>query len=176
MPNNIQANAEVIISSALNGIGGNPYVGVPLILPTILPINLIQRTPGIWPPVVRIIVLPPAHDEYLIISRSYVVQFVFKRVEGDIYTLTINGMPVVELEGMLFAAVEQAPQEWVIKYRELQDAYTITKRLDAPEEIGWIAPTNEGNPQLRVGPLNDTPTAPPGQYPLEQLYRFQFPL
>ncbi|KIO12280.1 hypothetical protein M404DRAFT_994196 [Pisolithus tinctorius Marx 270] len=153
MPNNIQANAEVIISSALNGIGGNPYVGVPLILPTILPINLIQRTPGIRPPV-----------------------FVFKRVEGDIYTLTINGMPVVELEGMLFAAVEQAPQEWVIKYRELQDAYTITKRLDAPEEIGWIAPTNEGNPQLRVGPLNDTPTAPPGQYPLEQLYRFQFPL
>ncbi|KAI5999757.1 hypothetical protein F5J12DRAFT_846586 [Pisolithus orientalis] len=175
MLNNIQADAEVIISSALNGIGGNPYVGISLNLPTILPVNLIPRIPGVQPPVVCIIVPPSAHDEYLIISHSYVVQFVIKRVEGDIYTLTTNGMQVIELEGRVFAAVEHAPQEWVIKYRELQDAYTITKRLPVPEEIGWIAPIDGENAQIRVGPLNDTPTAPPGQYPLEELYKFQFP-
>ncbi|KAI6146335.1 hypothetical protein BKA82DRAFT_994197 [Pisolithus tinctorius] len=152
MPNNIQADAEVIISSALNGIGGNPYIGISLNLPTILPVNLIPRIPGVQPPV-----------------------FVIKRVEGDIYTLTINGMQVIELEGRVFAAVEHAPQEWVIKYRELQDAYTITKRLPIPEEIGWIAPIDGENAQIRVGPLNTTPTAPPGQYPLEELYKFQFP-
>ncbi|KAI6152648.1 hypothetical protein BKA82DRAFT_4112994 [Pisolithus tinctorius] len=117
MPNNIQADAQVIISSALNGIGGNPYVGVSLILPTILPVNLIPRTPGVQPPV-----------------------FVFKRVEGNIYTITTNGMQVIELEGRLVAGAGQTPEEWI-----------------------------------RVGPLNTTPTAPPGQYPLEELFKFQFP-
>ncbi|KIO12284.1 hypothetical protein M404DRAFT_751139 [Pisolithus tinctorius Marx 270] len=124
MPNNIQADAQVIISSALNGIGGNPYVGVSLILPTILPVNLIPRTPGVQPPVVRIIVPPSTHDEYSIISLSSFVQFVFKRVEGNIYTITTNGMQVIELEGRLVAGAGQTPEEWVIKYRELQDAYT----------------------------------------------------
>ncbi|KIK18167.1 hypothetical protein PISMIDRAFT_684463 [Pisolithus microcarpus 441] len=33
----------------------------------------------------------------------------------------------------------------------------ITKRLDGPEEIGWIAPTNNGNPQILVGPIGQGP-------------------
>ncbi|KAI6146333.1 hypothetical protein BKA82DRAFT_20110 [Pisolithus tinctorius] len=175
MPSNIQVNAPVVISSALDGPGGSPYVSIPNIQPTIIPINLIQRDPSFQPLVVRIAVPSSAHDEYLIISLSYFVQFVFKRVEDHVYTLTTNGKQVVDVEGKLFAMAGGPVQEWVIKYRELQNAYTITKRLDTPEEIGWIAPTYGGDPQIRVGPLNDTPTAPPGQYPLEQLYRFQLP-
>lgn len=101
MPNNLKADAEVIISSAL---GGNPYVGVPRILPTILPVNLIERESGVQP--------------------LYLVQFVFRRVGDDIYTLTINGLQVVELEGKLFAVVEGNAQEWVVRYRENHDAYT----------------------------------------------------
>ncbi|KAI6146341.1 hypothetical protein BKA82DRAFT_994189 [Pisolithus tinctorius] len=151
MPNNIKADAEVVISSALNGAGGNPYVGISLILPTILPVNLISRSSDIRPP-----------------------KFILRRVEGDIYTLTINGMQVVELEGKVFAVVEGRAQEWVIRYRELQDAYTIVKRLDEPGENGWIAPTDGKGPQISVGPLGKTPTAPPG-YLESELYRFYFP-
>ncbi|KAI6152659.1 hypothetical protein BKA82DRAFT_1008462 [Pisolithus tinctorius] len=151
MPNNIKADTEVVISSALNGAGGNPYVGISLILPTILPVNLISRSSGIRPP-----------------------RFILRRVEGDIYTLTTNGMQVIELEGKVFAVVDGRTQEWVIRYRELQDAYTIVKRLDEPGEIGWIAPTDDKSPQITVGPLQQTPTAPPG-YLETELYRFEFP-
>ncbi|KAI5999759.1 hypothetical protein F5J12DRAFT_895008 [Pisolithus orientalis] len=132
MPNNIQADIPVIISSALNGPGGNPYVGTPRILPTVLPVILIQRDPGVRPPV-----------------------FMFTRVGGDIYTITANGMQVVEMDGKLFTMVEGPPQEWVIRYRELQDAYTIAKRLDTPEEIGWIAPTDGEDPQVAVEHYGD---------------------
>ncbi|KAI5999749.1 hypothetical protein F5J12DRAFT_928613 [Pisolithus orientalis] len=105
---------------------------------------------------------------------TYPYLFVLRHVEGDIYTLTTNGMQVIELEGKVFAVVEGRAQEWVIRYRELQDAYTIVKRLDEPGEIGWIAPTDDKSPQISVGPLQQTPTAPPG-YLETELYRFKFP-
>ncbi|KIK12686.1 hypothetical protein PISMIDRAFT_689272 [Pisolithus microcarpus 441] len=148
MPNNLKADAEVIISSAL---GGNPYVGVPRILPTILPVNLIERESGVQPP-----------------------RFVFRRVGDDIYTLTINGLQVAELEGKLFAVVEGNAQEWVVRYRENHDAYTIVKRLDSPEEIGWIAPIDDDSEQIGVGPLIVGRSFPPF-YPPQELYRFEFP-
>ncbi|KAI5999786.1 hypothetical protein F5J12DRAFT_267388 [Pisolithus orientalis] len=147
MPSNIKADFEVIISSALPG---DPYVGISLLLPTILPVNLIERAPGVRPPV-----------------------FVFRRVEGDIYTLSINGMQVIELERRLFAALERPAQEWVIKYRQFHDAYTITKRLDSREEIGWIAPVKGESKQIHIGPLGQIDTAPPG-YPPRELFNFQF--
>ncbi|KAI6114753.1 hypothetical protein EDD16DRAFT_1517605 [Pisolithus croceorrhizus] len=148
MPNNIRADSEVIISSALDG---NPYVGVPPILPTILPINLIEREPDVRPP-----------------------RFIFRRVGDNIYTLTINGLQVIELEGRLFAAVEGSAQEWVVTYRENHDAYTIVKRLNPPEEIGWIAPIDGESRQILVGPLIVGRSLPPF-YPPQELYRLEFP-
>lgn len=152
MSNIIKADAEVVISSSLMGPGGSPYVGVPPTRPTILPVNLIARNPDIQAP-----------------------RFVLRRVEGDIFTLTINGMQVVEKDGKVFAAMEGRAQEWVIRYREFQNGYTIVKRLDEPGEIGWIAPT-DGSSQIRVGRLREIPTAPPGQYRPEELYNLAFPL
>ncbi|KAI5983120.1 hypothetical protein EDD15DRAFT_2376860 [Pisolithus albus] len=148
MPNNLKVDAEVIISSALEGY---PYVGIPPILPTILPVNLIEREPGVQPP-----------------------RFIFRRVGNNVYTLTINGLQVVEFKGNLFAAVEGVPQEWVVTYRENLDAYTIVKRLDSPEEIGWIAPIDGDNRQIGVRHLIVGPSNPPF-YPPQELYRFEYP-
>ncbi|KAI6152656.1 hypothetical protein BKA82DRAFT_35192 [Pisolithus tinctorius] len=139
MSNIIKADAEVVISSSLIGPGGSPYVGVPPTRPTVLPVNLIARNPDIQAP-----------------------RFVLRRVEGDIFTLTINGMQVVEKDGKVFAVMEGRAQE-------------IVKRLDEPGEIGWIAPT-DGSSQIRVGRLREIPTAPPGQYRPEELYNLAFPL
>ncbi|KAI5983125.1 hypothetical protein EDD15DRAFT_2522355 [Pisolithus albus] len=147
MPNNLKVDSEVTISSALEGY---PYVGVPRILPTILPVNLIERVPGVQPP-----------------------RFIFRRVGDNVYTLTINGLQVIELEGKLFAVVEGEPQEWVVTYRENHDAYTITKRLDSPEEIGWIAPIAGNTEQIGVGPLIVGRSFPP-YYPPQELYRFDY--
>ncbi|KAI6152652.1 hypothetical protein BKA82DRAFT_4113075 [Pisolithus tinctorius] len=151
MPNNIKADTEVVISSALNGIGGNPYVGIPLNRPTRLPVKLIERIPGVRPP-----------------------RFIFTRVEDEVYTLTINGLNVVEQQGKLFAVTEEPAQEWVVRYRAFHDAYTIVKRLDSREEIGWMAPTQDGDRQIRIGRLGEIPTVPPG-YLDRELYRFAFP-
>lgn len=148
MPNNLKVDEEVVIYSTLDG---NPYVGVPPILPTILPVNLIDRASGVQPP-----------------------RFIFQRVGVDTYLLTINGLQVVELDGRLFAVVEGAAQEWVVTYRSNHDAYTITKRLDSPEEIGWIAPTEGENRQIRVGPLIVGRSFPPF-YPPTELFKFEFP-
>ncbi|KAI6042253.1 hypothetical protein EDC04DRAFT_3088697 [Pisolithus marmoratus] len=107
---------------------------------------------------------------------TYLVQFIAQRVEGNVYTLTINGYRTVELEGRLFGAVEFPPQEWVITYRKNHDAYTITRRLDAPEEVGWIAPfedEDEGR-QIRIGPLVVGRSYPPF-YPPQELFKFEFP-
>ncbi|KAI6032351.1 hypothetical protein BKA83DRAFT_682620 [Pisolithus microcarpus] len=147
MPNNLKTDSEVVIYSALDG---NPYVGVPQILPTILPVNLIEREPGVQPP-----------------------RFIFRQVGDNVYTLTINGLQVIELEGKLFAVVEGDLQEWVVTYRENHDAYTIVKRLDSPEEIGWIAPIDNNSRQIRVGPLIVGWSFPPF-YPPQELYRFEF--
>ncbi|KAI6016215.1 hypothetical protein EDC04DRAFT_2946719 [Pisolithus marmoratus] len=148
MPNNLKPDT-VIISSTLKG---NPYVGVPLILPTILPVNLIERQPGVRPP-----------------------RFVFRQVEGNIYTITINGLHVIEREGKLFAVVEEEgpAQEWVITYRENHDAYTIVKR-DAPPEIGWVAPTQDESHQILVQPLLPGRSFPPSYRP-QELYKFEYP-
>ncbi|KAI6042266.1 hypothetical protein EDC04DRAFT_2661947 [Pisolithus marmoratus] len=146
MPNNIKADTEVVISSAL---GGNPYVGIPPILPAIVPIDLIDREPGARPP-----------------------RFIFRGVQDNIYTLTINGLQVIELEGKLFAAVEGAPQEWVITYRENHDAYTIVKR-DASEEIGWVAPIGGESPQILVQRLYPGLSFPPFYRP-QELYKFEY--
>ncbi|KAI6043703.1 hypothetical protein EDC04DRAFT_2890621 [Pisolithus marmoratus] len=147
MPNNLRPDT-VIISSTLKG---NPYVGIPLILPTILPVNLIERGDGVQPP-----------------------RFVFRLVEGNIYTMTINGLNVVEREGKLFAVVEEEgpAQEWVITYRENHDAYTIVKR-DAAEEIGWVAPTQDESPQILVQLLLPGRSFPPSYRP-QELYRFEY--
>ncbi|KAI6042264.1 hypothetical protein EDC04DRAFT_3139258 [Pisolithus marmoratus] len=148
MPDNIRVDSSVVISSTLEGY---PYVGIPPILPTIIPINLIERRPGVQPP-----------------------RFAFRRVGGNIYTITINGLQVIELEGRLFAVVEGAPQEWVITYRENHDAYTIVKRLDASEEIGWVAPIEGESRQILVQPLLPGRSSPPSYRP-QELYRFEFP-
>ncbi|KAI6042263.1 hypothetical protein EDC04DRAFT_3088704 [Pisolithus marmoratus] len=128
-------------------------VGIPLTLPAIIPVNLINREPGVRPP-----------------------RFIVKRVEGNVYTLSINGYQTVELEGRLFGAVELPPQEWVITYRKNHDACTIVKRLDSPEEIGWIAPIEDEDErrQIHVGPLVTGRSYPPF-YPPQELYRFEFP-
>ncbi|KAI6014108.1 hypothetical protein PISMIDRAFT_684468 [Pisolithus microcarpus 441] len=143
MPNNLKADVEVIITPALPG---NSYVGIPVILPTLLPVNLIQREADIQPQ-----------------------RFIFRRVDLDVYTLSIHGFQVIELEGRVFSGVDQRPQEWVVRYRENYDAYTITKRLYGPEEIGWIAPIDEENPQILVGPIGEGPSYPP-----EVLFKFEF--
>ncbi|KAI6042255.1 hypothetical protein EDC04DRAFT_2661839 [Pisolithus marmoratus] len=147
MPNNLRPDT-IIISSTLKG---NPYVGIPLILPTILPVNLIERGSGVQPP-----------------------RFVFRLVEGNIYTMTINGLNVVEREGKLFAVVEEVgpAQEWVITYRENHDAYTIVKR-DVAEEIGWVAPTQDESHQILVQLLLPGRSFPPSYRP-QELYRFEY--
>ncbi|KAI6124890.1 hypothetical protein EV401DRAFT_2068611 [Pisolithus croceorrhizus] len=98
MSNNLKADAEVIVSSALPN---NPYVGIPLVLHIILPVSLIEWNSSAQPP-----------------------KFIFRRVGADIFTLTIDGYKVIELEGKVLAAIDQPPQEWVVRYRENHDAYT----------------------------------------------------
>ncbi|KAI6042257.1 hypothetical protein EDC04DRAFT_2601045 [Pisolithus marmoratus] len=143
MPDNFKVDIPVVIYSTLDG---NPYVGIPMILPAIIPVNLIERGSGIQP------------------SR-----FIAQRVENNVYMLTTNGYRAIDLEGNLFGALELPPQEWVITYRENHDAYTIVKRTNAPEEIGWVAPTKDKSRQILVQPLT-LPTYPP-----QELYRFEFP-
>ncbi|KAI6043715.1 hypothetical protein EDC04DRAFT_639181 [Pisolithus marmoratus] len=148
MPNNLKEDTPVVIYSTLDG---NPYVGIPQTLPIVIPVNLIKREPDVQPP-----------------------RFIATRVGEHAFTLTINGYRTIELEGGLFGAVKYPPQEWVITYREYHDAYTIVKRLDAPEEIGWIAPIEDESQQIRIGPLVTSRSLPP-LYPPQELYRFEFP-
>ncbi|KAI6043701.1 hypothetical protein EDC04DRAFT_2649601 [Pisolithus marmoratus] len=148
MPNNLKVDRPVVIYSMLDG---NPYVGIPLYLPAIIPVNLIERGSVVQPPT-----------------------FIARRVGDHTYTLTINGYRTVELEGRLFGAVEFPPQEWVITYRKNHDAYTITKRLDGPEEVGWIAPFEDEDErrQIRIGPLVTGRSYPPF-YPPHELFKFE---
>ncbi|KAI6042265.1 hypothetical protein EDC04DRAFT_3088706 [Pisolithus marmoratus] len=51
MPNNILEDTPIVIST----LEGSPYIGIPLILPAILPVNLIKRESGVQHSRVRII-------------------------------------------------------------------------------------------------------------------------
>ncbi|KAI6001266.1 hypothetical protein EDD15DRAFT_2516444 [Pisolithus albus] len=126
MPNNLQADVEVTITPTLPE---NSFVGTPVTAPALVPVTLIQREADIQPQ-----------------------RFIFRPVDLDVYTLSIHGFQVIELEGRVFSFVDQRPEEWVVTYRENYDAYTITKRLYGPEEIGWIAPIGEENPQAFDSP------------------------
>lgn len=58
------------------------------------------------------------------VLHTYFVQFIFRPVDLDVYTLSIHGFQVIELEGRVFSFVDQRPEEWVVTYRENYDAYT----------------------------------------------------
>ncbi|KAI6043717.1 hypothetical protein EDC04DRAFT_3087897 [Pisolithus marmoratus] len=135
MPNNLKPDT-VIISSTLKG---SPYVGIPRILPTILPVNLIEREPGAQPPRVHII-------------------FIAERVEGNIYTLTIDGYRAIELEGGLFGAVELPAQEW-IAFADFALVHQIITDRGWAWMDEWTASSREMPPKKSDGSLQPKMTA-----------------
>ncbi|KAI5999751.1 hypothetical protein F5J12DRAFT_266755 [Pisolithus orientalis] len=171
MSNIIKADAEVVISSSPHGPRGQPlrWLFPRPVLP-VLPVNLIARNPDIQAPRVRIITN---------IRRTLIhVLCTVRPQEGrrrHIHYLPSMGCKSSRRTGRYLLLMEGRAQEWVIRYREFQNGYTIVKRLDEPGEIGWIAPT-DGSSQIRVGRLREIPTAPPGQYRPEELYNLAFPL
>ncbi|KAL4072822.1 hypothetical protein V8B97DRAFT_259162 [Scleroderma yunnanense] len=142
MSNNLDS---VTVATIYSLTDGEPYVGIPPILPAIVPVTLIDRDSGLQPP-----------------------KFVFNRVNENTYTFTVNGLHVVARRGRLFASVYGPPEQFRITYAERHNAYIIQK-TDGPS--GWVAPIDEENRQILIRPLIVGPSEPPF-YPSTQLFRF----
>ncbi|KAL4062566.1 hypothetical protein J3A83DRAFT_1835101 [Scleroderma citrinum] len=166
MSNNLDS---VTVATIYSLTDGEPYVGIPPILPAIVPVTLIDRDSGLQPPKagqVSVASLNPGTDHHGI--DNVFLQFVFNRVNENTYTLTVNGLHVVARRGRLFASVYGPPEQFRITYAERHNAYIIQK-TDGPS--GWVAPIDEENRQILIRPLIVGPSEPPF-YPSTQLFRF----
>ncbi|KAI6014040.1 hypothetical protein BKA83DRAFT_4353334 [Pisolithus microcarpus] len=82
-----------------------------------------------------------------------------------------NGYKTQDQDGLLVGSIEGEAQRWYIEYAERHDAYIITKENE--RIVGWIAPADDGERQIRVGPLIVGRSVPP-YYPSNELFRFKY--
>ncbi|KAH7927791.1 hypothetical protein BV22DRAFT_1127107 [Leucogyrophana mollusca] len=85
------------------------------------------------------------------------------------YKLKVGGAITCEMKQELYAMlIGLEGEEWMIKYRDYHDAYTIEK---ANEKAGWLVPDMKPFTQIAVRPLQSQPSAPP-KFPDSELWKF----
>ncbi|KAI6124615.1 hypothetical protein EV401DRAFT_1171951 [Pisolithus croceorrhizus] len=146
MPNPLRPSKNAVIYSLVDG---EPYVGIPPTRPVTVPVRLYARDSVTEAPTVSP-VFHPAHA----------------------YLISANGYKTQDQDGLLVGSIEGDAQRWYIEYAERHDAYLITKENE--RGVGWIAPADNNEGQIRVGNLIMGPSFPPF-YPSVQLFRFRYP-
>lgn len=97
--------------------------------------------------------------------------FELEKVGERTYVISGNGYKTQDQDGLLVGSIEGEAQRWYIEYAERHDAYIITKENE--RIVGWIAPADDGERQIRVGPLIVGRSVPP-YYPSNELFRFKY--
>ncbi|KAI6044499.1 hypothetical protein EDC04DRAFT_2599520 [Pisolithus marmoratus] len=137
----------------ITSLQNNENLGVSNIVPAIFP-----------PPPLPVIVLP---------DGVLPPRFTVEPVNGgdNTYVILVERRNTRGQEDRVFAFENEPVEEWVILYRELQDAYTIERR-GGP--VGWTVPQPEETEirQVVLRPIIATPSLPPRFLP-SQLYRFE---
>lgn len=123
-----------------------------------------QSLPVIPPPPVPVIVLPQG-----VLPPKFTVEVV--NGGDNTYAIKVEGRNTRGQEDRVFAFADQSAEEWVILYREYDDAYTIERR---GEPIGWTVQQPEGveDRQVVLRPIISTRSIPPHFLPA-QLFRFE---
>ncbi|KAI5993350.1 hypothetical protein EDC04DRAFT_2910859 [Pisolithus marmoratus] len=137
----------------ITSLQNNENLGVSNIVPAIFP-----------PPPLPVIVLP---------DGVLPPRFTVEPVNGgdNTYVILVERRNTRGQEDRVFAFENEPAEEWVILYRELQDAYTIERR---GEPVGWTVPQPEETEirQVVLRPIISTRSLPP-QFLPTQLYRFE---
>lgn len=146
MPNPLKPSKNAVIYSLVDG---EPYVGIPPTKPVTVPVRLYARD-----------------------SVTEAPTFELEKVGERTYLISANGYKTQDQDGLLVGSVEGEAQRWYIEYAERHDAYLITKENE--RGVGWIAPADNNEGQIRIGNLIMGPSFPPF-YPSIQLFRFRYP-
>lgn len=126
--------ADQFVSPITSLLDGEPYVGIPGILDSSVPLILIPRDPGVQPP-----------------------EFTFTRVgdpEDRTYEIRIDDRATL-IEGGNVVAVRDGPaQAWGINFRESENAFIIQRDMFRPATV-WTA---EGDQiKIRINPSTSFP-------------------
>ncbi|KAI6126145.1 hypothetical protein EDD16DRAFT_358289 [Pisolithus croceorrhizus] len=146
MPNPLRPSKNAVIYSLVDG---EPYVGIPPTKPVTVPVRLYARD-----------------------SVTEAPTFNLEKIGERTYLISANGYRTQDQGGLLVGSIEGDAQRWYIEYAERHDAYLITKENE--RGVGWIAPADNNEGQIRVGNLIMGPSFPPF-YPSVQLFRFRYP-
>ncbi|KAI6001267.1 hypothetical protein EDD15DRAFT_2192914 [Pisolithus albus] len=121
-------------------------------------------------------IFPPPPLPVIVLPREVVPPkppFTIEPVNGgdNTYVIKVEDRNTRGEEKRVFAFEDQPAEEWVILYREGQDAYTIERR---GEPVGWTVPLPEetGLRQVALEPIISTGSLPP-QFLPRQLFRFE---
>ncbi|KAI6001198.1 hypothetical protein EDD15DRAFT_2192863 [Pisolithus albus] len=145
--------ADQFVSPITSLLDGEPYVGIPGILDSSVPLILIPRDPGVQPPELMGGGRIPCPQ-----------QFTFTRVgdpENRTYEIRIDDR-VTRIEGDSVVAVRDGPaQAWGINFRESENAFIIQRDMFRPATV-WTAEGDQIN--IRINPSTS--------FPRPQLFRF----
>ncbi|KAI6010939.1 hypothetical protein F5J12DRAFT_891445 [Pisolithus orientalis] len=136
----------------ITSVADQENLGVSIIVPLIFP-----------PPPIPVIVLP---------EGVVPPKFTIEPVNGgnNTYVILVDKRNTRGQDERVFAFENEPAEEWVIIYREPQNAYTIERR-GGP--LGWTAPPREEplpERQILLSPLIVRPSEPP-QFLPSQLFR-----
>ncbi|KAI6110811.1 hypothetical protein EDD16DRAFT_1893144 [Pisolithus croceorrhizus] len=145
MPNPLRPSKNAVIYSLVDG---EPYVGIPPTKPVTVPVRLYARD-----------------------SVTEAPTFNLEKVGESTYVISANGYKTQDQDGLLVGSIEGDAQRWYIEYAERHDAYIITKENE--RSVGWVAPTDDDEGQIRVRILIVGPSLPP-YYPSNELFRFKY--
>ncbi|KAI6124893.1 hypothetical protein EV401DRAFT_1940492 [Pisolithus croceorrhizus] len=121
-------------------------------------------------------IFPPPPLPVIVLPREVVPPrppFTVEPVNGgdNTYAIRVENRNTRGQENRVFAFEDQPAEEWVIVYRQFQNAYTIQRRDDP---AGWTVPLPEETElrQVTLSPLISTRSLPP-QFLPRQLFRFE---